>query len=219
MMQYSVDYKEYVATSLNIDQKKIKLVPQGVGAKVAYDRYGHAPSSVTIPGMISKNYLGIDIGFNTVDVYQVINGATSSSTVEGLMDEGISKASKMLIDKMRDSLDIVVDIQECKSIISTNKQTIRSVEHDRTEIVAEVILNYLINLIEMVESKYKSQINKMDNIILVGVVLVCGLQQCNGASRSLVEVYLLTANAASLAVAEGSCADVCRFLQGDGSGV
>ena len=54
---------------------------------------------------------------------------------------------------------------------------------------------------------------------IVGVVLVCGLQQCNGASRSLVEVYLLTTNAASFAVAEGSCADVCRFLQGDGSGV
>lgn len=165
MINFSADYKQYISKTLNINPATITLVPQGIGAKVAYDNYGIDPNgSSNLPK--SSNYLGIDIGFNTVDIFQVINGAVSSNGIAGLEHKGVSVAAGILMKKLED--EISLDIQECKAILTSGNQQLRGSVIDRKELVAEIVTEYIKSIITDVEAKYSASINKMDNIIFFG---------------------------------------------------
>lgn len=188
MINYSKDYKEYISKELNIDKDRIKLVPQGVGAKVTYEKHSLDPINPTSENLVSKNYLGVDIGFNTVDVFKVIDGSVSSQTTEGLEGEGISKASYSLMDTLAKE-GINISLQDSKAIITTGKQFYRAQDLDRSEMIQEILLDYIIHLVELVEEKYAESINKMDNILLVGGGAAIIKKYYAGIEEKLLEYY------------------------------
>jgi hypothetical protein len=70
----------------------------------------------------SSNYLGIDIGFNTVDIFQVINGSLSANTVVGLEKFGICAIANKVIAELKETDNQTIDIQEAKEIITTGSK-------------------------------------------------------------------------------------------------
>lgn len=169
MMDYSADYKEYIARLLNISKDKIKLVPQGIGGKVAYDMYMLDPLANQSEAVTSRstNYIGIDIGFNTVDFFQVINGQVYNGLVEGIAGAGISKVSNRLVEEIGKQ-GIIIDIQESKAIITEGVQIYRSNRIDRTDLVKTLVLEYIVDLLSTIETKYGATLNKMDNAFFLG---------------------------------------------------
>lgn len=165
MIDQSLDYKQYVSKSLNFDPKRIKLVPQGVGAKIAYGQYSLDPSKNMVDNR-SVNYVGVDVGFNTVDIFKVIENSVSSQATEGLSLEGVSKAAKSLQERCENKVQLT--LQEAKSVLTTGFISKRGTPISLEKEVQDTIVEYTINLIKMIEDKYSEDIDKMDNILFVG---------------------------------------------------
>lgn len=85
MIEFSGDYLDYISANLAISKEKFLLVPQGIGSKLAYDRFNLNPEDSTqYSNVRAKNYLGVDIGNNTIDIFQCIGGVVSGQTVRGI---------------------------------------------------------------------------------------------------------------------------------------
>lgn len=169
MLDRSLEYKEYVSKITGIKSENIFLLPQGLGSKIAYSRYNldiNDPSKIN--DVRSMNYLGIDIGFNTVDVFQVIDGKVSTNVVRGFERRGIYLVAQKLSDKIKQDTGRVIDIPTAKEIISTGVMNWRGNIYDYSEYINKISEEYFIDLFKFIESEYASSIDKMDNILLVG---------------------------------------------------
>lgn len=167
MLEYSADYKTYVAEALNLDKDNIKLIPQGIGAKLCYDKKGLDFTNPNNSELTSSNYLGVDIGFNTVDVFQVIDGKASSGNIHGLEAAGISKASKLLIDELVNK-GHNIDLQESKEVIQSGSLRRRGSLVDCKEEVTSILRSYLSQVVNELEDKFSNELNKVDNVIFFG---------------------------------------------------
>jgi actin family MreB-like protein len=169
MAENSADYVNHISEECGIDKSKIFLLPQGVGCKISYDAYNLDFSDTSkFRDLRSNNYIGIDIGYNTVDVFQVIGKNLSSNTVTGLEQYGVVRVLKALQAeiKRKDQLDL--DVPTLKEVLSTGGTVYRGKAIDYTEEIGKLVVSYLIDLLSDIESKFSDSINKMDNIILLG---------------------------------------------------
>lgn len=169
MIEQSGDYLNYLSANLGKPKDTFLLIPQGIGSKIAYDRYNRNPEDPTQYSDIRvKNYLGVDMGFNTVDVFQCIGGVASGQTIKGFMNEGVCKIAYNLIDEIRRTTGIEVTIQQSKGILETGFFNHRGTSYDYRSKIDEFSKNYLIGVINLLESNFKGVIDNMDNIFFVG---------------------------------------------------
>lgn len=169
MVENSKDYLNYLSTHLALPEDKFLLIPQGIGSKIAYDRYNRNPEDPTQYNDIRvKNFLGVDIGFNTIDIYQCIGGATSGQTVRGFRGEGVCLIAFQLIDKIRSDTGIDITIQHAKEIIETGVLIHRGGTYIYRDDIYKFIKNYLKRVVELLETNFSKVIDNMDNIIFVG---------------------------------------------------
>jgi hypothetical protein len=168
-IQHSGVYQRYVADTLQIDVNKILVVPQGAGAKVTYDTYYLEPSKAPDERVNTRSfdYLGLDLGFNTVDAFMVLEGAMSAALSEGFPGEGVVKVADRVVSELG-KRDYSIDVQDAKSIITTGKLHYRGEIVELNTLVSEIIAAYLKDLIQTVEKRYGAQMNKLSNIVLSG---------------------------------------------------
>lgn len=169
MMDYSMDYKQHVADSTGIPFENIYLLPQGLGSKVAYQRYNLDINDTSrINDTRSQNYLGVDIGFNTLDIFQVIDGKISTNVIKGYEKMGIIKIAEKIAAKVKEDHNRLIDIPICKEIISTGIMQWRGNSYDYKDYLRQCVEEYMLDLFQFIENEYSNSIDKMDNILIVG---------------------------------------------------
>lgn len=169
MVENSKDYLNYLSTHLALPEERFLLIPQGVGSKIAYDKYNRNPNDPTQYNDVRvKNFLGVDIGFNTIDIYQCIGGATSGQTVRGFKDYGVCRIAYRLIDEVRKTTGIEITVQHAKEVLETGILIHRGGTYDFRQKIYEFIKDYLKEVVNLLESNFSKVIDNMDNILFVG---------------------------------------------------
>lgn len=144
------------------------VLPQGAGSKLAIDKYGsdfpHPQTEFT--GLTS--YVGVDIGMNTIDVFLVSKGKTSSSLFEGVEHEGVMKIARAIAKKVETDHGRKISLQEAKNILLTNTYKLRGERYDFSEDIREIKKEYLRGLMTLIDEKYPGEIDKCDFIFLSG---------------------------------------------------
>lgn len=169
MIEMSADYLNYLASQLSKPVESFILIPQGVGSKLAYDSFNRNPEDPTqYNDTRVRNFLGIDIGFNTIDVYQCIGGVTSGQTIKGFKGEGVCKVAMALMDSIRNDTGIQITLQHAKEILETGRLVHRGASYDYRSKIDEFIKLYLENVINLIETNFSKVIDNMDNLLFVG---------------------------------------------------
>lgn len=169
MIEQSGDYLNYLATNLTMPEDKFLLIPQGVGSKIAYDKFNVDLDDPTqYNNTKARNFLGVDIGFNTIDIYQCIGGVCSGQTIQGFKNEGVTKVAFGLIDIIRSERGLNITIQHAKEILETGVLVHRGQNFDYRDKIDHLIRSYLTGIIELIEANFSSVIDNMDNLLFVG---------------------------------------------------
>lgn len=156
---------------LQIPKQDIILIPQGAGSKIAYDRFGSKleldleSDSIVEPKL---NYLGVDIGYNTVDVYKVINGSMSSEVSEGIEGQGALIISNKTAELLKSKYQIIMDSEELKDVIRTCNLKFRGSIIDLKAELRLLATEYLTELLGLIESKFQNSIDRLDGIVISG---------------------------------------------------
>jgi len=165
--KYSADYKEYMATELDIPMDKIRIIPQGAGCKIAIDKIGLDPDNPSLKSGY-KNYLIFDIGFNTIDVSNVIDGFLMPEDIKGYEHEGVCLVAEEVVKQFKEVYDLDISVPRARSIIYDRLLKVREKVYDAEEIVEKAIDKYLDHLKMFMEKFYGERMDTIDNIVLFG---------------------------------------------------
>lgn len=169
MIEQSGDYLNYLVTNLNMPAETFVLVPQGVGSKIAYDKFNVDLDDPTqFNNTKSRNFLGVDIGFNTIDIYQCIGGVCSGQTVKGFKGDGVCNVAFNLMDAIRADIGLSITIQHAKEILETGVLVHRGKTYNYRDKIDGFIRTYLTDVINLLEKNFKTVIDNMDNLLFVG---------------------------------------------------
>lgn len=148
----------------------ISVLPQGVPSKLTIEKYGINYPEINTEFLDKSSYICIDVGFNTLDVFQCVNGRTSANLAEGLEGEGIMKLASQLqtIISSESRFNRTITLKEAKEILDTNTYSLRGTKYDLTKEIESIKVKYLEYLKTLIEQRYGKVIDKMDAIYLVG---------------------------------------------------
>lgn len=147
---------------------EVKIVPQGLIAKLAVDMYGVNFPDITKDFSSDSSYIIADIGFNTLDVCHVINGKTSSNLVRGIPERGATLIVQDLIIDIKEKFNIELNLSEGKEVLSTNILKRRGVNYDVNDLINKSKSIYIDNLKLVIEDNFGKILDKIDNLILLG---------------------------------------------------
>lgn len=147
---------------------KVYIVPQGVISKLAVDKYGIDFPNDTREFTKDSNYVLADIGFNTLDLAQVVNGATSSNLVRGIENRGAILIVNDLIVDIKERHGITLNISEAKDVLSNKMLKRRGVTYKVDDLIESAKNTYIENLKVIIENEFGSIIDKIDSLILTG---------------------------------------------------
>lgn len=160
--------KKYLVNNQSYEHNKIYVLPQGAGSKLAIDKYNDNFPNISQTFNSQKSYVAIDIGFNTIDMFEVINGKTSANLFEGIENEGIIKLAKLVKNEVKNKLGLDISLKEAKQVLDTNEFKVRGKITDFNDFNTSIKLSYLSGLNELVESRYGRILDKMDYFYLLG---------------------------------------------------
>jgi len=161
IQKYTIDNKEYT-----IDE--VFIIPQGAGSKLTIDKYGVNFPKEQDEFLGQTNYVGVDIGFNTLDMFLVKDGKTSPALFEGIEKEGVMKIATLLAKKVHELHGRTIGLHEAEQILSTGVYKLRGQKHDFKEYNEEIKKEYLKDLLKLIETKYGKIIDQMDFISVTG---------------------------------------------------
>lgn len=147
---------------------KLFVLPQGAGSKLAIDKYGMNFPHEQTEFAGATNFVGCDIGFQTLDLYMVTDGKTSPNLFEGIEKEGVMKIAIKVAKKIKEVHNREITLQEGKNIIDTGVYKLRGQKYDMSSFVTEIKKSYLKELLEMIENRYGNILDKCDFIALSG---------------------------------------------------
>lgn len=158
--QFTVNSKEYKFNN-------VFLLPQGAGSKLAFDRYGDEyPNKRTSSAL--QTFVGVDIGFNTLDMFYVTDGKTSPNLFEGIENAGVTKIAQLLQAKIKEQYQKDITVREAKEILDTGFYKLRGQRFDMQDVVKEICQGYTQEILALIEEKYGSIIDKCDFVCLLG---------------------------------------------------
>lgn len=148
---------------------KVFIIPQGAGSKIVFSEYGLDYPNTQTDFTGKSNYIGIDIGFNTLDLYRVVNGKTSASVFDGIEHQGIMKIASRIAFLIKNKHNRDITLHEAKEILdSRGMYKLRGNSFDYSEEIKEIKRNYIKELLDLVEEKYGKVLDKCDCIFLSG---------------------------------------------------
>lgn len=160
--------KSFRVNDQDFSFERVFVLPQGAGSKMTIDKYGNNFPHPQEDFNGEMTFVGVDIGFNTLDMFHVVNGKASAQLFEGIEKEGVMKiaievAKRVKMDHNRD-----ITLREAKEIIDTGVYHLRGVKHPYSDFLKEVKKEYLTNLAKLIESRYGKIIDKCAFISLTG---------------------------------------------------
>ena len=165
---FKENLQEFVVNGETFKFPEIFVLPQGAGSKLTVDKYGSNFPQEQTEFMGNTTYVGIDCGFNTLDLYLVTDGKTSPNLFEGIEKEGVMKIATEVAKKVNELHGRQITLQEAKEILNSGVYKLRNVEHDFKDYVAEIKKDYLKNLLSLIETKYGKVLDKCNFIFLSG---------------------------------------------------
>lgn len=158
--QFTVSGKEYKFNN-------IFLLPQGAGSKLAFDLYGdHFPQPRTTN--TSENYIGGDIGFNTLDMFYVTDGKTSPNLFEGVENAGVIKIAQNLQAVVKEQYSKEITLREAKEILDSGFYKLRGQRFDMQDAITKACDDYTKDILALIEERYGNVIDKCDFVCLLG---------------------------------------------------
>lgn len=169
MSGYYVEKVKAALESLGCEAK-VKIVPQGLGAKVALDKYGCKFPNKLTDFDSSKNYIGIDLGFNTLDIFQVINGKASANLLRGIENRGISVITSRIIEHFESNVSInrTLTMKEAKAVLDQGYIQIRGSRMNLEKLISEFKDDYLEETMTLVENEFGEILDKVEKVYLIG---------------------------------------------------
>lgn len=144
------------------------VLPQGAGSKLTIDKYGNNFPKLQSEFLGASTFVGVDIGFNTLDMFLVTDGKTSPNLFEGIEKEGVMKIASQVAKKVKEEHGRNITLHEAKEIIGTGVYKLRGQSYDFKVFVDEIKKRYLKELLALIETKYGKIIDKCDFISLSG---------------------------------------------------
>lgn len=160
--------KEFKVQGKDIKFKKVVVVPQGSGAKITTDMYGSHFPKLQDEFMGKTTYVGVDLGFNTLDLFYVMNGETSPALFQGLEHEGVMKIAALVAQEILKNHNREIGLHEAKEILDSGYYNLRGQKHDYKEFVETVKKNYLKKLLILIENHYGKILDKCDFVMITG---------------------------------------------------
>lgn len=171
-IQFSGNFKNNIQEfEVNDEQYKFDTVfvlPQGAGSKLTIDKYGDNFPSEQTEFSGKTTYVGIDIGFNTLDMFMVTDGKTSPTLFEGIENEGVMKVAKLVARKVHEEHGRSITLHEARDILDSGLYKLRGKTHDFSTFVKDIKKDYLKSLLSLIETRYGKIIDKCDFISLSG---------------------------------------------------
>lgn len=158
------------------------ILPQGAGSKLAIDKYGDNFPQHQTEFTGESNYVGVDIGMNTLDLFQVTKGKTSPNLFEGIEHEGVMKIARAIAKKVETDHGRKISLQEAKNILLTNTYKLRGERFDFSEAIRAIKKEYLKGLMTLIDEKYTGFLDKSDFVFLSGggSVFFTGIPNADG---------------------------------------
>lgn len=148
--------------------ENVFILPQGAGSKLTIDEYGDNFPNKQETFMGDTTYVGVDCGFQTLDMFLVTDGKTSPNLFEGIEKEGVMKIATKVAKKVHELHGRNITLHEAKEIIDTGVYRLRGTSHPFKDYLDEVKKVYLKELLELIETRYGKIIDKCDFIYLSG---------------------------------------------------
>lgn len=159
---------EFIVNNVRYKFNNIFIIPQGAGSKLCIDKYGTDFPNIETQFSGKTSYVGVDIGFSTLDLFRVIDGKTSASVFEGIENEGITKIASKIASLIFEKHQRKISLHEAKDILGSNSYKLRGQIFDYSKEILEIKKGYIKGLLELVEEKYGNILDKCDYIFLSG---------------------------------------------------
>ena len=160
--------KTYLIKELNLKIQDVFVLPQGIGGKLTFDKYGLTFPEATESFVANSNYIGIDIGFNTLDIFQVVNNRTSSNLVRGLENEGIVVIVKQLQNYLKQRTNKDFTIKETKAFFDNQSFSIRGASFALTDPINQFKAEYIVRVKQLIENEFGEVLDKTDEMRIFG---------------------------------------------------
>lgn len=157
LSKFSINNEKYNFTD------KIKLVPQGVGAKYAIDYFYKGIENISL-----ETFLIIDIGFSTIDVVDVMNSTVRKENLKGYENEGIIKIARSLQEHLVAKYNVVVSLKEAKEIMYTCQYVEEGNIHSVSDFLETQAFTYTEHTVKILRSRYEREFKKYPKIFFVG---------------------------------------------------
>ena len=171
-IQFSGHFREAISSfdvnECHYEFPKIYIIPQGAGSKLCIDKYGRDFPNPQREFTGNSSYIGVDIGFSTLDMFRVVDGKTSASVFEGIEHEGIMKIASKISQLIKEKHNREISLHEAKEILDTGIYKLRSNQYDYKSDIDNIKKEYIINLMKLIETKYGKILDKCDFIFLSG---------------------------------------------------
>lgn len=165
---FKENLKSFTVNNETMTFDEIYILPQGAGSKLAIDKYGDNFPNPQTEFNGQNTFIGVDIGFNTLDMFLVSNGKTSPTLFEGIEHEGIMKIASRLSAKVKENHGRAISLPEAKEILANGYYKLRGQRHDYTQIIKDIKFQYLKELTELIQNKYGKVLDKSDFVFLSG---------------------------------------------------
>ena len=171
-LQYSLTFKEaiqkFTVNNEEFSFENVYILPQGAGSKLAIDTYG-----VDFPNKQQEftglsNYVGVDVGFNTVDIFLVTNGKTSPMYFRGIENEGVMKIAKKIAEYIKTEYNKEISLHEAKEVLDNGFFKLRGTKYDLSSIITGIKEIYLKDLLNLIEENFNNALDKSDYVFLSG---------------------------------------------------
>lgn len=143
------------------------LLPQGAGSKLTLDKYGLNYPEIRTDSP-NQTYVGVDGGFNTLDLFLTTDGKTSPNLFEGIEQAGVVKIASILQQKVKEKYQKDITVREAKEILDSGIYKLRGNSYDMREVITETCKLYQQEILQLIESKYGNVIDKCDFVCLMG---------------------------------------------------
>lgn len=164
-MEKASELASHITNSLKIPAEKVVIIPQGIGCKMAYQWKG-----MSIEGSTEANvnsFFGVDIGFNSIDVFQVINGNLTSDGVAGVEQAGIVRIAQGLVEFCKDKIDLPVSMAK-EAIINKSLTIMGKPIEGISEQVKTLKNRYVDSLYKYLNENYSEIIKVSQGLIFFG---------------------------------------------------
>ena len=158
--------------TLMIPKDYFIILPQGLIAKKIYYEYGLNINEASKKNNTKvQNVLIVDGGFLTLDICNVINGTASSSATIGIENSGVICISYKLVEYIFKQYGISISIKEAQVIVDNDGEWKRRGRiYDLSAQVKQFTLEYLVDVLNLLENKFGEALDGLDAVLIVGGV-------------------------------------------------